>query len=91
MTDAQRARVLACSDVATLEGWITRAVTLPTTEEVLREHPDVVNDVWAKGAVQNRIGSVEELVGACVFLASDASSFVNGHVLYVDGGITASL
>jgi gluconate 5-dehydrogenase len=38
-----------------------------------------------------RLGRVEELVGACVFLASDASSFVNGHVLYVDGGITASL
>lgn len=37
VTDPQRARVLACSDVATLEGWITRAVTLPTTEEVLRE------------------------------------------------------
>jgi len=38
-----------------------------------------------------RWGQVEELVGACIFLASDASSFVNGHVLYVDGGITASL
>lgn len=38
-----------------------------------------------------RWGEVEELVGACVFLASDAASFVNGHVLYVDGGITASL
>jgi gluconate 5-dehydrogenase len=38
-----------------------------------------------------RWGRVEELVGACVFLASDASSFVNGHVLSVDGGITASL
>ncbi len=38
-----------------------------------------------------RWGKVEELVGACVFLASDAASFVNGHVLYVDGGITASL
>ncbi|MGP9805093.1 SDR family oxidoreductase [Paracoccus sp. NSM] len=38
-----------------------------------------------------RWGRVEELVGACVFLASDAASFVNGHVLYVDGGITASL
>lgn len=38
-----------------------------------------------------RWGRVEELVGACVFLASDASGFVNGHVLYVDGGITASL
>ena len=38
-----------------------------------------------------RWGKVEELVGACVFLASPASSFVNGHILYVDGGITASL
>ena len=38
-----------------------------------------------------RWGRVEELVGACVFLASAASSFVNGHTLYVDGGITASL
>lgn len=38
-----------------------------------------------------RWGEVDELVGAAVFLASDASSFVNGHTLYVDGGITASL
>lgn len=38
-----------------------------------------------------RWGKVEELVGACIFLSSDASSFVNGHVLYVDGGITVSL
>ncbi|WP_257167195.1 SDR family oxidoreductase [Bradyrhizobium sp. SRS-191] len=38
-----------------------------------------------------RWGKVEELVGACIFLASAASSFVNGHVLYVDGGVTASL
>ncbi|MFM7442954.1 MAG: SDR family oxidoreductase [Tabrizicola sp.] len=38
-----------------------------------------------------RWGKVEELQGACVFLASDAASFVNGHILYVDGGITASL
>ncbi|SNS24392.1 SDR family oxidoreductase [Antarctobacter heliothermus] len=38
-----------------------------------------------------RWGNVEELVGACIFLSSDASSFVNGHTLYVDGGITASL
>ncbi|WP_422368464.1 SDR family oxidoreductase [Pelagibius sp.] len=38
-----------------------------------------------------RWGNVEELVGAAVFLSADASSFVNGHILYVDGGITACL
>jgi gluconate 5-dehydrogenase len=38
-----------------------------------------------------RWGDVDELIGATVFLASDASSFVNGHTLYVDGGITASV
>ncbi len=38
-----------------------------------------------------RWGEVGELVGACIFLGSEASSFVNGHVLYVDGGISASL
>ena len=38
-----------------------------------------------------RWGNVEDLVGAAVFLASDASAFVNGHILYVDGGVTAAL
>ena len=38
-----------------------------------------------------RWGRLEELGGAAVFLASDAASFVNGHILYVDGGITATL
>ncbi|WP_313613301.1 SDR family oxidoreductase [Agrobacterium sp.] len=38
-----------------------------------------------------RWGKVDELVGACIFLSSGASSFVNGHILYVDGGITVSL
>ena len=38
-----------------------------------------------------RWGDVDELGGAAIFLASDASTFVNGHVLYVDGGVTARL
>ena len=37
-----------------------------------------------------RYGRVEELQGACVFLASEAASFVNGEVLAVDGGFLAS-
>ncbi len=36
-----------------------------------------------------RWGKVEELQGAAIFLASDASAFVNGHILFVDGGMTA--
>ena len=56
----------------------------------------LVSDAAFSGWLEKRTpagrwGRVEELVGAAVFLASDASSFVNGHVLYVDGGITASL
>lgn len=47
---------------------------------------------WLSGRTPaGRWGDVEELGGAAIFLASDASSFVNGHILYVDGGITASL
>jgi len=38
-----------------------------------------------------RWGRPDELVGACVFLASDAASFVNGTTVYVDGGLTATL
>ena len=49
------------------------------------------SDWLAKRTPAARWGRVEELVGAAVFLAGDASSFVNGHILYVDGGITASI
>lgn len=45
----------------------------------------------AKRTPQGRWGNLDELVGACIFLASPAASFVNGHTLFVDGGITASL
>ena len=47
---------------------------------------------WLVGRTPaRRWGDVAELAGACVFLASEASNFVNGHVLYVDGGVTAQL
>ena len=47
---------------------------------------------WLVGRTPSRRwGDVEDLVGAAIFLASNASNFVNGHILYVDGGVTATL
>ena len=47
---------------------------------------------WLIGRTPSRRwGELEDLGGAAVYLASDASKFVNGHILYVDGGITATL
>ena len=47
---------------------------------------------WLIGRTPSRRwGEIEDLGGAAVFLASDAARFVNGHILYVDGGVTATL
>ncbi len=52
-------------------------------------HP--FNEFIIKRTPARRWGEPEELAGAAIFLASRASDFVNGHVLYVDGGILATL
>jgi gluconate 5-dehydrogenase len=44
-----------------------------------------------KRTPMGRWGEVAELGGAAVFLASSASSFVNGHILYVDGALTSTI
>jgi len=49
-------------------------------------------DTWLRSRTPaGRWGDLSELVGASIFLASRASSFVNGQIIYVDGGILASL
>ena len=58
--------------------------------QALVDNPEF--SAWLIGRTPSRRwGDVEDLVGAAVFLASDASRFVNGHILYVDGGVTATL
>ncbi len=52
-------------------------------------HP--FNDFIVKRTPARRWGNPDELQGAAIFLASKASDFVNGHILYVDGGILATL
>ena len=53
---------------------------------------DPVFDAWLKTRTPaGRWGRVEELQGAAIFLASAASDFVNGQILYVDGGVLATL
>ena len=56
----------------------------------LQDDPEF--DRWLRNRTPaNRWGKPEELIGAAVFLASTAGDYVNGHILYVDGGLLASV
>ena len=65
-------------------GYIATAQTGP-----LRETGHPFNNFIVGRTPAGRWGKVEDLQGPVVFLASEASDFVNGHILYVDGGILA--
>jgi gluconate 5-dehydrogenase len=53
-------------------------------------YTDAAFDEWVrKRTPAGRWGELEELIGVCVLLASEASSFINGQVFYIDGGVTA--
>lgn len=68
-------------------------IATPQTAPLRERQPDGSRHPFDQFIVaktpQARWGTPEDLMGPAVFLASDASNFVNGHILYVDGGILA--
>lgn len=63
---------------------------LTDMNEALISNPDF--DAWVKGRTPSkRWGKPEELIGTAVFLSSSASDYVNGQIIYVDGGMLAVL
>jgi gluconate 5-dehydrogenase len=66
-------------------GYIATSQTAP-----IRENGHPFNDLVMTRTPAGRWGEPEDVANAALFLASDASNFVNGHILYVDGGILAN-
>jgi gluconate 5-dehydrogenase len=62
--------------------------TVLTTDFVKKDHP--FNKLVMMRTPANRWGEPDDLMGAAVFLSSSASDFINGQIIYVDGGILAN-
>ena len=70
-------------------GYIITPLTEPLTRRLPNGDRQPFDNFIISKTPAGRWGTPEDLMGPAVFLASDASNFVNGHILYVDGGILA--
>ena len=70
-------------------GYIATPQTAPLREKQADGSPHPFDSFIIAKTPAERWGNPEDLMGPAVFLASRASDFVNGHILYVDGGILA--
>lgn len=59
----------------------------PLNEKYLKEHPKMFKN-WMEAIPIGRVGDTSDYVGAVIFLASEASNFVTGQTILVDGGTT---
>ena len=72
-------------------GYIATEQTAPLREPQPDGRPNPFDTFIKSRTPAARWGTPEDLKGPAVFLASDASNFVNGHILYVDGGLLVSM
>jgi gluconate 5-dehydrogenase len=70
-------------------GYIATQQTAPLREKQADGSQHPFDSFITARTPANRWGTTNDLIGPAVFLASQASDFVNGHILYVDGGILA--
>lgn len=70
-------------------GYIATSQTAPLREKQEDGSPHPFDSFIISKTPAERWGTPEDLEGPAVFLASEASDFINGHILYVDGGILA--
>lgn len=63
-------------------------IRTPLIEKLMREKPET-RTYFLNNIPLGRLGEVVDVVGAAIFLASDAAAFITGHVLLVDGGHTS--
>ena len=65
------------------------APSLVLTETIKKAVAPERLEMLAASSLFKRLGTPEEMAGTCVFLASEASDFMTGQILYIDGGLTA--